>query len=335
MILAFSSPAPLDAANAVAMAFLKEKDDAVRASELLALGVLNARAQTLEHAALMAFCSGDDPRLKKPSPLVAVAAILALGYARPFAITASMLGRLRKSQRVEAPAEALPWYGGKLGALAKKRLPALEKVDVDAWMRDLDTLIAAHPPQGHTHDPLVVEEWVAFVYRLLEPFQGRQNDEVLPEELSEDQRELLVQGYKKGLVPVFVQLGIGCLDTNLSHGRFWSMGRFLGIVSPGALDQRTTIHGRNAPWWKVFIQLARGEIAAPAVKKAVLALSDTDVLALAEDVAQFAYKPTSEEGVLEESPRAALLLGELDARGLTAKHAQLRAKLESMANATG
>jgi len=336
MLLALTSSKPVDAANAVATAFLKEKDDAVKASELLALGVLDARGKTIEHAGLMALHAGDDPRLPKaPSPLVAVAAIVALGYAQPLAVSAPMLERLRKNARLEAPADKLPWFGGKLGSLAKARLSALEKVDVAAWIRGLDALIAAHRPKRGEHDPVVTRQWDTLVERLCAPFQGREGDEVLPEELSDDQRKLLVEGYKRGLSRVFVKLGLGWMDDpDTSHGAAWSAGRFLGVVPAGPLDRPVTIEGKSAPWWKVFVRLARKETPVAPIKKALESLSETELLDLAVDVTERAYRPSWDEGVMKRSARAAVLLEELDRRGLTtAAHEPVRVVLDALANA--
>jgi hypothetical protein len=336
---------PAKTGDAVAAVIPKEKDEGARASELLALGILDARLGISKNSEVLLAHSGvfRDAKNKVPPPVVAVAATLALGYSHPFAVRASMLQMLRKSSKLAVSPESVPFYDGKLGALAKKRLPVMEVLDVDAWLKEIDRLIAIHRPtksrtsKDPKHDSAVTAPWVTLVDRVLSRFEGRAGDLVEFDELSDDERRILVFGHRRGLNTYFERLGIGHLDSRDddagSRGQYWSMGRYLGIVAPGALDRKVTIGARSAPWWKFFSLLGHKKFPTAPVEKALTKLSNQELVELALDVTEGAYSYSWREGCPDKSVRAALLVKALDERGLNvSKNRAIRFVLDAMAN---
>jgi hypothetical protein len=344
MLVALVATKPEKSAVLVATALKKEKDETTRATALVALGVLDARGGTDRDAEVLREATGEfaDNQKLRPSPLITTAATLGLGYAKPFAVTKWLLQQLRKNGAVSAPSTQLPIYGGKLGALGKKRLATLEAIDVHAWENEIDRLIVEHPRKrtktSNTveHDGIVITAWTVLTDRMFGKLGGRKDDELLLGELSDDQRKILVFGYSRLLPSRLNAYGVGFLDSKVdptkSRGTNWSMGRFLGTTPPGALDAEVTILGETAPWWKFFLRLARKQLAPGPIEKALGAMTEGELIALAADLTEFAYEPTWREGTLDRSARAEVVLRVLTARGLNSpKHEPVRVVLQAMA----
>lgn len=167
----------------------------------------------------------------------------------------------------------------------------------------------------------------ALVQVALREFEGRQRDEVLPEELSELQREVVRLVAAERLSAPLEAFGLG-------HAN--GLPRLLGDVEPGPLDMRVAISsaGRRRCWpvWRWLRSLGRGEVEPEALHVAMgEQLSATRVFAICLDVVSGAYR----------APRSALLLRDDQAgflialiephrralHGLIEEHASLLASL--------
>lgn len=314
--------APPDTAAAkLAAQIKKEKDALPRASQLLALGEVNVKTGSRAFTDVVDKATGFDSEgtPKVPPVPVRVAATIALARMNPLYLVPVMLDLLRANTSLVVDAEAFPWNGGDLGGIAALVLPSVEKVDVDASLAEMKTLIAAHPnPNPSAPWPAEVAwPWFRLLTRSLGPLGDRSKDEPLFSELSADQQKLLSFGAEHALIVPMPQHG---LDFQMPVGPSWpSWRRYVGLDPAGPLDRALEVqHGGAAvtlPTWKWFRKLTRGEVPAEAIGAALRkSLSPAEIVDLARDATHMIYAVPREDG-LAPSPRSTLLCGLVEELG--------------------
>ncbi len=337
LLLAFTSSRPKELAAKLATRVRKESAEPAKASGLLAIGVLEARAGTDAQAELLELYTGDEDERwpKPPPPLVSSAAIVALGLLDSGRLRGSMIDRLRRQKLKRLAASDFPWNNGDAPGLVAELLPRLSAVDVPARLRAVEAAIKKHPRKpGKPWDPKVTMLWAPLVERVFAPLGGREGDQVLPEELDDDQRALAEFAVAHDLGFAAARYGLYLTDP---FGAKATVERFLGKRPAGPLEARISVGGAG-PWpvWKWFHRIAAKKASVDVVRKAILAqMKPAEVVDLARDATGMAYW-LSGEGQFEDSPRADVLLGALDALGQAAKAPDLpgiRFVLESLQKA--
>jgi hypothetical protein len=336
LLVAFTSSRPKDAAARLAPRVRKEPAEPIKASGLLAVGVLERRAGSTAQAELLDFYTGEEDEKwpKPPPPLVASAATLALGVLDSGRLTGSMLDRVRRQKLKKLPESEFPWNGGDAPGLVAALLPRLSALDLPSRLRAVEAVVKKHPRKGDKPwAEQVVSTWAPLVQRVFARFEGR-DDEVLPEELDDDQRALADFAVAHGLGFASPNLGLKLADP---FGSNVTVERFLGKRKAGPLEARIAVGG-SGPWpiWKWFHRIAAKKADAKAVRKAILAaMTPDEVASLARDATSMAYWIPG-EGQFEDSPRADVLLGALDAVGASVNApdlAGIRFVLESLQKA--
>lgn len=315
-------PEPPDTAGAKLIAQIKkEKDDAAKASLLLALGEVNRKTGSKDGTDIVDKATGmDSERTPKCPPMpVRIAAIVALARMNPIQLVPAMLDLLRAQVGLRLDAATFPWNGGDLGGIAALVLPSAEKVDVEAVLAEMKALVAAHPKPAFPAlwPSEVLWPWSRVLQRALVSLGDRSKDEPLFSELTADQQALLRFGVENGIVPPMPQRG---LDFQMPQAPTWpSWRRYVGLDPAGPLDRPLAVEleGKavTAPIWKWFRKLTRAEVPAEALAAALRkALSPAEIVDLARDATFMIYGVPKEDG-LTASPRSVLLHGLVEELG--------------------
>ncbi|MEZ4297314.1 MAG: hypothetical protein R3B70_20285 [Polyangiaceae bacterium] len=216
LVVAFTTSDPGRVRVAVEAAFTAEEDEAARACQILALGVLSRAMGVQDAAATLRRC------LQEESPRIRAAAAIALAHLLPSPLDAGTLTALvaatttppepDEPRASRATAARLPWNRGDLGSLAADVLGALGQAHprpiIDALVRALVEISDAPslPPGALLEQApslLAQGSFVGVDTRVSQAlanglvrvgfrrFEGRRGDEVVPDELSAEERVLL------------------------------------------------------------------------------------------------------------------------------------------------
>jgi hypothetical protein len=324
-LLPLASPSAA-AASALRRAYAKEPSAASRASELLGLGLTGRRLGSSEDQELLEAALADD------EACVRVAAAIALVFCCRQASPATIEVLSSGASLSDVPDEDLPWRGGRLGELAAMAVAELgihDRPRAAAILTDMLEARVASTPAPPPWTPSPAEEMLArltgtapvpqpveapaavleiareLLHTALRPFDGREDDEVVPDELDPTARaglRLLMVDHHLSLD--YRRYGLPRREEGL---------RYLGLSAPGPLDR--PVQGR--PAWRWLRELGRGEVTEDDVVAAFIdALDAKGLIGLVRDVLCGAYAWPAEE-VLVASHHATVLgrlLVEVEAR---------------------
>ena len=294
---------PPEAVEALCAQIDKERSRTARASELLAVGAIGRRLGQVGGWELLWRLTGEDDELcpRPPALLVRLAATLALGWLSPALVTEEGRALFEANRDHREKPEALPWNGGDLGGLIAEQLAVIEALDADRVKSEVTRLLEIDRQAAIRADERLSE-------RILAPLEGREHEPLL-EDLSDEQRGLLVFDTEHGLVPEGWRC---CLDFGTPvEDIFVTWRRYLGLTPPGPLDRRIELpyegEVRRWPIWKWLRMVAREQVAAAEVEQAIeAALSAEEIVDLCRDALGLAYGLRGEQP-LHPNPRLALL----------------------------
>ncbi len=304
-----------------------EADPHALASELCALGLAGRLLASPEDAGLF------EERLSSNEIAVRAAAAVALAWSSPIAADARCFEALIEGAKLPpVSVDLFPWHGGALAGLAAEALMLLAAIDRSRALRglhealaerlargdatpvevagpdiDLEALLAGKVPAPRAQPPepedapvglyTPMETVSAVAERLIRLIfagcEGRRDDELTWDELSEEQRAVVKALGSASLETSAVGLGL------IVEGK--DRARFAGLSPQGPLDEPLIVDGRAQPAWKWLRLVRRGALPEAALAAALRAQrSPAEIVALARDSHTGAYVPGGYDGVLWE-----------------------------------
>ncbi|WP_437727089.1 hypothetical protein [Sorangium sp. So ce861] len=299
-------PGPtLEHREAVERAVAAAGEGAHGASAVVALGLIGRRLGT----------TIDAPRfedlLRSRDPLVRGSAGIALAHVAPQGMPRAAIEAIGDAAALGPLARwDFPWGDGHVGAYAARVLGRLGEARPAEALGVLRAAVERRLAAGQRLSPRVRgehaeppaphrESLAALLTALFDVafgrYEGRERDEVLPEELSAPQRATLELLVAEGALQALAREA----SSTLARRGLWlpqEGARFLGLSPPGPLDARLTMKvagsTRDWPTWKWLRALGRGQVDEAALLEALHGQrSPEQIFRLCLDIVSGAYAP--------------------------------------------